>query len=108
MKIKIKKRYYKQVRRGREPIKFEAVQPKGVGTNVVAVLKIDPILRKKRHSDLQRAMVKHEINEIKYWGKNKKACSKCSHKFAKKKEPKLTRRIKGVAGFWQEIKRREK
>jgi hypothetical protein len=104
MKIKIKKRYYKRVLTGREPIKFEAYQPKGVGTDVVAVLKIDPILRKKRHSDLHRAMVKHEIDEIKHWGQNKRGCS---HSHAKKQEPLLTRRIKGVAGFWQEIKRRK-
>jgi len=102
MKVKIRKVYYKNVRHGRDPIHFHAVQPNGVGTDVHAELHIDPILRK--HKDLKRAMVNHEKHELMMWGKGHAD----AHQHAKRKEPKLTRCIGGVNGFWNEIKKREK
>jgi hypothetical protein len=101
MKVKIKKVYYKRSQKGRDPIKFSASQPKGVGTDVHAVVKIDPVLRK--HKDLRKAMMRHEEYEIKDWGNG---CNK-AHYHAKRREPKLTRKIKNVSGFWQEIERRK-
>jgi hypothetical protein len=102
MKVTIHKRYYKQSRRGRNPIHFVANQPKGIGTNVVAVIRIDPVL--KEHKDLQNAMIGHEKYEITDWAKG---CTK-AHSHAKRREPKLTRQIGGVKGFWNLIERRQK
>lgn len=102
MKVTIKKRYYKRSQHGRNPIHFIAEQPKGVGTNVVAVVIIDPVL--KQHKDLQQAMLGHEKYEITDWAKG---CNKAHH-HAKRREPKLTREISGVRGFWKEIERRRK
>ena len=102
MKVKVKKVYYKRIQKGRDPIKFEAVQPNGIGEDVHATIKIDPIL--KKHKDLRKAMLRHEVYEIVDWGRG---CNN-AHSHAKRKEPKLTRNIGGVSGFWKEIKRREK
>jgi hypothetical protein len=102
MKVHVTKRYYKTTNKKREPISFSANQPRGIGTDVHAVIKIDPIL--KKHKDLRKAMLKHEVYEITDWGKG---CN-LAHKHAKHKEPKLTREIGGTKGFWKEIKRRGK
>ena len=99
--LKITYKYYKHVRRGEEPIRYTVKQPKGVGTAAFATIYLDPIL--KKHPDLQRALLKHEINEIKAWATGKVGV----HIKARGKEPALTRKIGGVSGFWEEIKRRE-
>ena len=104
MKVRIKKRFYKRSQVGRNPMVFEAKQPKGIHTDIYAVINIDPILRKKKHKDLRDGMLKHEKDEIYDWGKG---CDKAHH-HAKRKEKKLTRSLKSVDGFWREIKRREK
>jgi hypothetical protein len=104
MKVKIKKVYYKRSQKGRDPVKFHAVQKGGIGTDIHAVIKLDPVLRRKHNKDLHNAMMGHELYEIKDWGGG---CDKAHH-HAKHREPKLTRRIGGVSGFWAEIKRREK
>lgn len=102
MRIVIKREYYKKSRKGKEPIKYHASQPGGVGTDVYATLKLDPVLRK--HKDLRESLVNHEKNEIREWGKG----SARAHTTARQKEPRLTRDIGGVSGFWQEIDRRKK
>lgn len=102
MKVRIRKTYYKRTQKGRDPIKFHAVQPGGINTDVHAVIKLDPVLRK--HKDLRKAMLNHEKYEISDWGRG---CTK-AHTHAKRREPKLTRNIGGVAGFWKLINRREK
>lgn len=101
MKIKIRKKYLKRNYTNDSPVKFHARQPNGVGTDVQAIITIAPVLRK--HPDLRKPMVKHEVDEIKHWAVNHSG----SHDHAKGKEPKLTRNIGGVSGFWKEIKRRE-
>lgn len=100
VRVKLTKRYYKRSRPGEEPIKYKAKQPGGVGSTVHATIHLDPVL--KKHPDLRKAMISHEINEIKDWASGKTG----SHKKARKKEPKLTRNIGGVSGFWKEIRRR--
>jgi hypothetical protein len=102
MKVHVTKIYYKNTNRKREPICFTAKQPRGIGTDIHAEIKLDPIL--KKHKDLRKAMLKHEVYEITDWGNG---CNS-AHKHAKHKEPKLTREIGGAKGFWKEIKRREK
>ena len=103
MKLYLKKKYYKRSKVGRDPITFSIKQPGGVNTNIYGEVKIDPVLRKKRNRDLKKALLKHETDEIKAWGKG----GKSAHTRAKSKEPKLTKEIGGVSGFWREIKRRE-
>jgi len=99
--LKITYKYYKHVRRGEEPIRYTVRQPEGVGTTAYVTIYLDPIL--KKHPDLKRALVKHEIDEIKAWAMEKTG----SHAKARHREPALTRNIGGVSGFWKEIKRRE-
>jgi len=102
MRIIINKTYYKNSVKGREPIKYSVKQPKGVGTDVHASIKIDPVL--KKHKDLRKALLYHEKREISAWGSGKTN----AHSLARKREPKLTKNIGGVSGFWKEIGRREK
>jgi len=101
MKLHIKKKYYKRVRRGEEPIKFHAVQPKGKGTDVYATIHLDPILRKKKLRIIKDEMLEHEMEEIKDWGKGKTN----AHTIAKHKEPRTLRKCKGVTGFWEKANR---
>ena len=102
MKIRLVKKYYKQSRKGREPVTYSAKQPSGVGTDVHATLYLDPVLRK--HKDLRKGLIHHEKEELKAWGSGKSG----GHTIARKKESKLTRNIGGVSGFWKEIERRKK
>ena len=104
MKLRLKKKYYKNVRRGKEPIRYRVRQPKGKGTDIEGTIFIDPILRKRKNKDLKKALLNHEINEIRNWGKGLKK----SHSKARSKEPKLTKNIGGVLGFWKEIEKRER
>ncbi len=67
MRVNIRKSYYKKSRRGKSPATYRATQPRGVGTNVNADIKLDPVLRK--HPDLRNLIVKHERREIRAWGK---------------------------------------
>jgi hypothetical protein len=82
-------------------MRFTASQPKGKGTDVHAVILMEPCL--KKHKDLREAMLRHEKYEIADWGKG---CGK-SHHHAKRNEPKLTRNLT-LSKFWREIDRREK
>ena len=100
--IAITKRYYPKSLVGREPIRYSAKQPNGIGSTVYAIIYLDPILRK--HPDLERALMRHEVNEIRAWSTGKPG----AHTIAKSKEPKMLRDIGGVSGFWREIARREK
>lgn len=80
---------------------YEAKQG-GVGKTVYAIVRIDPILKHKEHKHLEKAMLKHEEDEIKHWGLGKKGCS---HSHAKNKEPSLTRNLT-VKGFWKKVSKR--
>lgn len=102
MKLHISKRYYKNSRKGREPAIYHAKQPKGVGTDIHAIVKLDPIL--KKHRDLRKGILKHESSEIEAWGKGRTAC----HRYASSKEPEVTRKLGGVKGFWKEIEKRNR
>jgi hypothetical protein len=78
------------------------MQPGGVGTDVYATIRLSPVLRK--HRDLRDGIVKHEVEEIKAWGRG----STRPHRIANNKEPSVTKRLGGERGFWEEIRRREK
>ncbi len=41
MKLHVKKVYYKNIRKGKPPCSYSAVQPKGKGTDVYATIKLD-------------------------------------------------------------------
>lgn len=98
MKIKIRKQYLKHSYKGKSPIHYHAEQPNGVGTTVHATLHIDPVLRK--HPDLRKPMVQHEVDEIRHWGEARKGNS---HYHAKRLEPIRTRNLT-VNQFWKEVK----
>lgn len=101
LKVYVTKKYYKRSRVGEEPIKYHAKQ-KRIGADVHATVYMDPVL--KKHPDLRKALVRHETDEIRAWGKG----SSSAHSGARKREPKVIQNIGGVSGFWREIKRREK
>ena len=101
MKIHIKKKYYKNVRRGKSPCKFVAKQPKGIGTDVYATIRIDPILKKKKLKAIKAGMIGHEVNEIKTWGKGR--CK--PHISANSKEPRVSKVLGGTKGFWKYCKK---
>jgi len=103
MKLNLKRKYYKHTKVGREPVRFHVRQPKGIGTDIDGEVWLDPVLKEDGNIDLREALLKHEIDEIKTWGKGTKA----SHTLAKSQEPILIRKLGGVSGFWQEIKRRQ-
>lgn len=100
MKLHITKQYYKRSQYGREPVKYTAKQPKGIGTDVYATIKIDPILRKKELKPIKVAMLRHEVTEIREWGKG----STKAHTIAKKKESQKLKKIGGVMDFWNKVK----
>ena len=100
--IVITKRYYPKSLVGREPIRYSAKQPNGVGSTVYATIYLDPILRK--YPDLERALISHEVNEIRAWSIGRSG----AHTIARSVEPKMLQDIGGVTGFWREIARREK
>lgn len=102
MDVKISKKYYKRSRPGEEPMKYKARQPRGVGTTVHAEVYMDPVL--KKHPDLRKELLKHEMVEIRSWGEG----STRGHSKARGRESKPIREIGGVSGFWREIKKRER
>jgi hypothetical protein len=105
MKLHKKIVYFKNIRHGKEPCKYEASQPNGVNTDVYATIKLDPILRKKKLRAIKEAMVGHEVNEISRWAKG----AEHSHQYANSKEPAITRtKIQGVSGFWSEVDKMKK
>ena len=97
MKLHIKRKYYKNVRKGKSPCSYSATQPQGKGTDVYATIKLDPILRKKKLKAIKNGMLKHETVEIKRWANG----DRYSHKDAEKCEPKITReKIRNSKLFW--------
>jgi hypothetical protein len=102
MKVHIKKTYLKRNLRKHSPARFHARQPKGVGTDVFATVKLAPVLRK--HKDLHKGIMKHEEHEIREWGKGRHD----AHERARLKEPKATRKLASTKEFWQEIERRKR
>ncbi len=102
MRLHVRKLYYKRDDKKESPARYSAKQPRGVGTDVYATIKMMPILRK--YKDLRKGILKHEVEEIKAWGKG----STRAHRIANGKEPAVTKRLGGERGFWREITRREK
>lgn len=100
--IVLKRRYYQRSCVGRNPIRYSAKQPGGIGSTIHATVYLDPILR--TYPDLERALIRHEVNELRAWGKGQTG----AHTIARKKEPKALQNIGGVSGFWREIARRRK
>jgi predicted SprT family Zn-dependent metalloprotease len=91
--------YYKNIRPGQEPCKYEASQPGGVNTDIYATIKLDPILRKRKLKPVRAGMMKHEIVEITRWGQG----DRYSHRDAERQEPAITRKMGGVKGFWNHV-----
>jgi hypothetical protein len=97
LKILVRKKYLKKNYVGKSPIHFHAVQPNGVGTDIHATLTLAPVL--KKHPNLRKPMVQHEIDEIRHWGGGNSG----SHAHAKRREPKLTRELT-IDTFWKKVK----
>ena len=105
MKLHKKIVYFKNIRHGKEPCKYEASQPNGVNTDVYATIKLDPILKKKKLRAIRNGMLKHETVEITRWGQG----DRYSHRDAERQEPLITRdKIKNVSGFWNHVDKMKK
>ncbi len=102
LKIYARKRYYKGSRRGKSPSTYRVTQPCGVGSSIHGTIYLAPVL--KRHKDLRAGVLKHELGEIRAWGGG----TTNAHTIGSSKEPKVTKRLGGVKGFWEEIDRRER
>jgi len=108
LKLFVKKKYYKNSVKGRDPVKYKVKfkehydekKKKWVAHEGHAVVFMDPVL--KKHPDLRRALLRHETDEIKAEGSGESG----AHSKARRNEPKLTKNMGGVSGFWREIKRR--
>jgi len=103
-RVHAKVKYYKNSSRYRSPATFNAVEPQGVGGDIYAVIKEDPILKRKRERDLKRAVERHEKDEIHAWGKG----SFFPHQVAKGRETNLTKEMQTPQDFWREVDRRER
>lgn len=110
MKLKITEKWYKRTQRGRVPMRYQCrgyktKDGKGAGKKVKtgwvtdAVIYKDPIL--KKHPQLEKAIKKHEIDEIKARARGMSLNQ--AHSYACKREPRI---IKGlnVKQFWDKMK----
>jgi len=104
MKLHKKIVYFKNIRHGKEPCKYEASQPNGVNTDVYATIKLDPILKKKKLQSIRDGMLKHETVEITRWGKG----AEYSHRAANSAEPSASKKLGGVSGFWSQVDKLKK
>lgn len=101
MRVHTKVKYYKHVRVGKAPCKYTAKQPHGIGTDVYAEIRVDPILRKRKLAKVRKAMIGHEMYELKRWGKGDNTV----HNQANRREPALTRKLGGTKMFWKYVKK---
>jgi len=102
MKIKgveIKESYYKRSRPGKAPIRYTAQGYRSSGKVTDVDLKKDPAL--KRHPKLEKAMLKHEYDEIRLRSKGMEVGK--AHRIARKKESKLIRN-KSLRKLWEKMK----
>ena len=97
----IRIRHYKRRRRDKKPSVYRVMQD---GDGVSGTVWLDPVLKKKRHQDLKRGILKHELTEIDAWAKGKTN----PHTIASRAEPKVTKKLGGERGFWAEIAKRER
>lgn len=98
----IKVVYYKRSDRNRSPAIFEVVEPNGLGKSSFAKIRLDPILRNNKYSDLKRDILRHEKNEIDSWERG----SFAPHFVSKGREGRLTSGMRTPQDFWAEIDRR--
>lgn len=99
MKIKKKILYYKRKRPNKSPATYHASQRYGVGTDIKATIKLDPILKDRPKE--RRIIINHEMEEIRNWGKGLKR--RKAHKKAQR--TKKDNYIDTPKEFWNIIKR---
>jgi len=99
MKVSYRIHYSEDKRRNVSPARYTAQRK---GDWVIAHITLHPVLRK--YSGLRRGVLGHEMDEIAAWARGNTA----SHRYANDHEPKVTKKLGGVKGFWKEITRREK
>ncbi len=105
MKFRIKEEYWNASKRWRSPATHKATL---VGDTVNMTIKLDPILKKRKHTDLKRAVIKHEVDEVSLRAKG--VGKRDSHKQAMAKEQRVIHKMRHpgafVRNFWNEIDRR--
>jgi len=101
MKVKFKISYHKDGRR-RENVPIAWYDAVRKGDIVYAYIYLHPILR--QYPDLRRGVLRHEKDEVTAWAKGNTA----PHRYASKREPRITRKLGGKQGFWQEVSKRER
>ena len=98
MKVSYRVHYSADRRRTVSPARYTAQRK---GDWVIAHITLHPIL--KKYSDLRRGVLGHEMDEIASWVEGVTA----SHRYANGREPRVTKWLGGVKGFWAEVRKRE-
>jgi hypothetical protein len=97
--VNIKETYFKRSRPGNPPIAYTA-QGYSSGKVTDANIRKDPIL--KRHPKLERAMLRHEMNEIKLRSRGMNVNK--AHRIARSQEPSITRNL-SLRQMWDKLRK---
>ncbi len=97
--VKIKQLYFKRSRPGEPPIMYKAWGKRSTGRVTEVLIKKDPAL--KGHRQLEKAMMRHEMTEIKLRAKGMDV--KKAHKIARSKESKATRNL-SLRQMWAKLR----
>ncbi len=96
--VKIRQVYFKRSRPGEPPIMYKAWGKRSTGRVTEVLIKKDPAL--KRYPRLEKAMMKHEMAEIKLRAKGMDVNK--AHRIARSKESKLTRKL-SLKKMWRKL-----
>jgi hypothetical protein len=96
--VKIKQKWYSQTQRGRPLMKYYPKGYRSSGVVISATIYKDPIL--KKYPDWHRAILNHELTEIK--ARSKGIPLNKAHKIARSKETKLTKNL-SLRQMWDKL-----
>ena len=97
--VRIKQEYFKRSRPGEPPIMYKAWGKRSSNKVTEVLIKKDPAL--KSHRELEKAMMKHEMTEIKLRAKGMDVHK--AHRIARSKESKATRNL-SLRQLWRKLK----
>ena len=97
--VRIKQEYFKRSRPGEPPITYRAWGKRSTNKVTKVLIKKDPTL--KKNPKLEKAMMKHELVEIRLRAKGMDV--KKAHKIAMSKESALTRNL-SLKDMWRMLK----
>ncbi len=99
--VKIRQEYFKRSRPGEPPIMYKAWGKRSNQRVTEVLIRKDPAL--KRHPQLEKAMMRHEMAEIKLRAKGVDVNK--AHRIARSKELRLTRTL-SLRQMWAKLGKR--